>query len=91
MWRVRSPEGQLSDVANLICAKDAAARPCDLLSVGSVRCRRGDYAHPGFRRGTLAGLVRAGLAMAQHKIINADRRLLGSIRITAAGRRVIEE
>jgi hypothetical protein len=44
----------------------------------------------GFTRGTLAGLVRAGLAMAQHETIKADRRLVGRIRITEAGRRVIE-
>jgi hypothetical protein len=44
----------------------------------------------GFTRGTLAGLVRAGLATAQHETIKADRRLVGRIRITEAGRRVIE-
>jgi hypothetical protein len=44
----------------------------------------------GFTCGTLAGLVRAGLAMAQHETIKADRRLVGRIRITEAGRRVIE-
>jgi hypothetical protein len=32
----------------------------------------------GFTRGTLAGLVRAGLAMAQHETIKADRRWLGA-------------
>jgi hypothetical protein len=45
----------------------------------------------GFTRGTLAGLVRAGLAMAQHETIKADRRLVGRVRITEAGRRVIED
>ena len=45
----------------------------------------------GFTRATLAGLVRAGLAMAQHETIKADRRLVGRIRITEAGRRVIED
>jgi hypothetical protein len=45
----------------------------------------------GFTPGTLAGLVRAGLAMAQHETIKADRRLVGRIRITEAGRRVIED
>jgi hypothetical protein len=44
----------------------------------------------GFTRGTLAGLVRAGLAMAQHETVETDRRLVGRIRITEAGRRVIE-
>jgi hypothetical protein len=34
----------------------------------------------GFTRGTLAGLVRAGLAMAQHETIKADRRLVGASR-----------
>jgi hypothetical protein len=41
----------------------------------------------GFTRGTLAGLVHVGLAMAQHDA--PDRRLVGRIRITEAGRRVI--
>jgi hypothetical protein len=45
----------------------------------------------GFTRGTLAGLVRAGLAMAQHDTVKTDRRLVGRIRITEAGRRVIED
>ena len=45
----------------------------------------------GFTRGTLSGLVRAGLAMAQHETIKADRRLVGRVRITEAGRRVIED
>ena len=45
----------------------------------------------GFTRATLAGLVRAGLAMAQHETIKADRRLVGRVRITEAGRRVIED
>ena len=45
----------------------------------------------GFTPGTLAGLVRAGLAMAQHETIKADRRLVGRVRITEAGRRVIED
>jgi hypothetical protein len=45
----------------------------------------------GFTRGTLAGLVRAGLAMAQHETIKADRRLVGRVTITEAGRRVIED
>jgi hypothetical protein len=46
----------------------------------------------GFTRRTLvAGLVRAGLAMAQHETIKADRRLVGRVRITEAGRRVIED
>ncbi len=39
----------------------------------------------------LTGLVRAGLAMAQHETTKADRRLVGRIRITEAGRRVIED
>lgn len=45
----------------------------------------------GFTRGTLAGLVSAGLAMAQHATVNADRRLVGRIRITDAGRKAIDE
>ena len=46
----------------------------------------------GFTRGTLAGLVRAGLAMAQRGTVNADRRSVGGrIRITEIGRRVIED
>jgi len=45
----------------------------------------------GFTRATLAGLVRAGLAMAQHETIKADRRLVGRVTITEAGRRVIED
>jgi hypothetical protein len=45
----------------------------------------------GFTRGTLAGLVRAGLAMAHSEIVKTDRRLVGRIRITEAGRRVIED
>jgi len=45
----------------------------------------------GFTRATLAGLVRAGLAMAQHETIKADRRLVGRVRIAEAGRRVIED
>jgi len=45
----------------------------------------------GFTRRTLAGLVRTGLAMAQREIVNADRRSVGGrMRITEAGRRVIE-
>jgi len=44
----------------------------------------------GFTRRTLAGLVRAGLAMAGHETVKTDRRLVGRIRITEAGRRVIE-
>jgi hypothetical protein len=43
----------------------------------------------GFTRGTLAGLVRAGFAMAKHD--TDDRRFVGRIRITEAGRRVIED
>ena len=42
----------------------------------------------GFTRGTLAGLVSAGFAMAQHD--GDERRFVGRIRITEAGRRVIE-
>jgi hypothetical protein len=43
----------------------------------------------GFTRGTLAGFVSAGFAMAQH---DADERpFVGRIRITEAGRRVIED
>jgi hypothetical protein len=45
----------------------------------------------GFTRGTLAGLVRVGLAMARHETIETNRRLVGRIRITEAGRRVIED
>jgi hypothetical protein len=46
----------------------------------------------GFTRGTLAGLVRAGLAMAQRGTVNADRHSVGGrIRITEVGRRVIED
>jgi hypothetical protein len=45
----------------------------------------------GFTRGTLAGLVRAGLATAQRETVETDRRLVGRIRITEAGRRVIED
>jgi hypothetical protein len=45
----------------------------------------------GFTHGTLAGLVRAGFAMAQHETIKADRRLVGRVTITEAGRRVIED
>jgi len=46
----------------------------------------------GFTRGTLAGLVRAALAMAQRGTVNADRRSVGGrIRITEVGRRVIED
>ena len=45
----------------------------------------------GFTLGTLAGLVRAGLAMAHSEIVKTDRRLVGRIRITEAGRRVIED
>jgi DNA-binding MarR family transcriptional regulator len=43
----------------------------------------------GLTRRTLAGLVRAGFAMAQHD--TDDRRFVGRIRITEAGRRVIED
>jgi hypothetical protein len=43
----------------------------------------------GFTRGTLADLVSAGFATAQHD--TPDRRLVGRMRITEAGRRVIED
>jgi hypothetical protein len=43
----------------------------------------------GSTRGTLAGLVSAGFAMAQHDA--DDRRFVGRIRITEAGTRVIED
>ena len=45
----------------------------------------------GFTRGTLACLVRAGLAMAQHETIKADGQSVRRVRITEAGRRVIED
>jgi hypothetical protein len=45
----------------------------------------------GFTRGTLAGLFRAGLAAAQPGTIKANRRSVGRVRITEAGRRVIED
>jgi hypothetical protein len=45
----------------------------------------------GFTRGTLAGLVRAGLASAQRETVNADKRSVGGrVRITEAGRRAIK-
>jgi hypothetical protein len=45
----------------------------------------------GFTRGTLAGLVRAGIAMTHSETVKTDRRLIGRIRITEADRRVIED
>ncbi|HKD28602.1 MAG TPA: hypothetical protein VKC66_22200 [Xanthobacteraceae bacterium] len=45
----------------------------------------------GFTRGTLAGLFRAGLAAAQQGTVKANRRSVGRVRITEAGRRVIED
>ena len=45
----------------------------------------------GFTRGTLAGLFRAGLAAAQHGTVKANRRSVGRVTITEAGRRVIED
>ncbi len=44
----------------------------------------------GFTRRTLADLVRAGFATAQRETVKADRQQLGHIRITEAGRRVID-
>ncbi len=44
----------------------------------------------GFTRRTLADLLRAGLAIAQHKSVGADSQLVGRIKITEAGRRVID-
>jgi hypothetical protein len=46
----------------------------------------------GFTRRTLAGLVRAGLATtAQRETVKADGQSVGRVRITEAGRRVIED
>jgi len=45
----------------------------------------------GFTRGTLAGLFRAGLAAARHRTVKANRRSVGRVRITEAGRRMIED
>jgi hypothetical protein len=45
----------------------------------------------GFKRRTLADLVRAGLATAQRETVKADRQMIGRVRITEAARRVIED
>jgi hypothetical protein len=45
----------------------------------------------GFTRDTLAGLVRAGLATtAQRETVKTDVQSVGRVRITEAGRRVID-
>jgi hypothetical protein len=46
----------------------------------------------GFTRGTLAGLVRAGLATTiQRETVKADRQSVGRVRITEASSQVIED
>ena len=46
----------------------------------------------GFTRRTLAGLIHTGLATAQRETVNAASRSAGGrVRITEAGRRVIED
>jgi hypothetical protein len=65
-------------------------RALQLLACSPFGAAEVNHAH-GFTRRTLAGLVRAGLATtAQRETVKADGQSVGRVRITEAGRRVIE-
>ena len=79
-------------VSRLVCASEQRRALRLLASIPFGAARAVMRAH-GFTRRTLADLVHAGLATAEHTTSKADGMAIeaGRIRITAAGRSALED